>query len=272
MKKQIFIVLILFAGILARQTTTFVHSSPGGAPASQTGAPRATTGFETTCAQSGCHGSNLNNGPNSVSITIQGDPDTLTPGQAYPITVKVENATGSFAGFQMVALSPSRTSVGTFTAATGNKVISGAGRSYITHTNRNSKIWNFTWTAPATLPDSVTFYAASMENTGSYRTYTTRKTILKNPVVTSIEKAVEAGSWVLYPNPARNQLHLKGFPVGQLPLSLEIIGKDGKTIYHNQNVSPVENHIELPSEMPAGIYFLKTQSNLGVQTQKFIKN
>lgn len=182
MKKKLLTLGFAFVLFFGFQSTRYIHSNPTGAPAARTGALRATTGFEATCAQSGCHGSSLNVGPHSVSISLDGNPDTLTAGQIYPVTVKVENATGNFAGFQMVALNPAKASTGTFTVGTGTKLVTQSGRTYITHNNRNNKTWNFTWTAPTNLPDSVWFYVAAMENTGGFKTYTNKLRLIKNPV------------------------------------------------------------------------------------------
>ncbi|HRH33776.1 MAG TPA: T9SS type A sorting domain-containing protein [Catalimonadaceae bacterium] len=271
MKKKLLTIgatFVLFFGI---QSTRYIHSNPTGAPAAQTGAPRATTGFETTCAQSGCHGSSLNVGPNSVSITVAGNPDTLTAGQSYPITVKVENAIGNFAGFQMVALNPAKASSGTFTVGTGTKLVTQSGRSYITHSNRNNKTWNFTWKAPATLPDSVWFYVAAMAATGGYKTYTNKLKLIKNPVVTSVNEVVSNSKWTLFPNPVQNVLNLSGFPLSEIPLTIEIIGMDGREIMKTLEISNLGTALQLPAGLSNGVYILQTKTNKGLYSQRFIK-
>lgn len=255
------------------QTTRFVHSNPQGAPAGVTGAPKALTGNENTCYQSNCHGSGtINSGPHTVSINIAGNPDTLTAGQAYSINVKIDNATGPYAGFQLVALSPSRTSIGTLSSASGNKIVSSGGRSYVTHTGRTLKSWTFTWTAPATLPDSVRFYVAGMETVSNvYRTYTTHKTLKKNPVVTAVAGSVSAKSWLVFPNPVQDVLNLKNKSVDQLPLSLEIISMDGKSVLKSESLSASDNQIFLPRDMSPGVYMLRTNFTNGTVNQMIIK-
>lgn len=196
----------------------------------------------------------------------------MTAGQAYPITVKIDNPTGPYAGFQLVALGPNRTSVGTLSAGSGNKIVSSGGRSYVTHTGRTSKSWTFTWTAPATLPDSVRFYAAGMETVSNvYRTYTTHKTLKKNPVVTSVAGSLTAKPWLVYPNPVQDVLYLKNKSVDQLPLSMEIIGMDGKSVLKSEGLSPSDNQISLPREMRPGVYMLRSDFTNGTINQMIIK-
>ena len=83
-----------------------------------------------------CHGS-VNTG---VTVTVSG-PQTVAPLSTHDYTVSVTGGpSGTLGGFNLKA------SAGTLAAGTGNRV-SG---SEVTHSNRNSRSWTFSWTAPAT--------------------------------------------------------------------------------------------------------------------------
>jgi len=84
-----------------------------------------------------CHGSTPNAG---VIVTVSG-PQTVAPLSTHDYTVSVSGGpSGTLGGFDLKA------SAGTLVAGTGNRV-SG---SEVTHSNRNSRSWTFSWTAPAT--------------------------------------------------------------------------------------------------------------------------
>ena len=151
-----------------------LQSRSNGNITAYTGAPRATTGNESTCTS--CHNGTNNSGPHSVAISITGNPSGFNPGQAYTVTAKIVNPTGTRAGFSLVCLNPAKASCGTFTVGTGTRILTTTGttgRSYINHSGTSLKSWTFTWTAPTTnVPDSVTFYMAGLEVTTADYTYT----------------------------------------------------------------------------------------------------
>jgi len=70
-----------------------LQSKSNGSIISYTGAPKATGGFELTCTN--CHGGTANTGPNSVNISVNGNPAGYEAGQSYSITAKIVNPTGS---------------------------------------------------------------------------------------------------------------------------------------------------------------------------------
>lgn len=270
MKKAILATGILVVIGISLNSTNFVHSNPTGAPAGNTGAPK-TTGTETTCARSGCHGSSLNAGPHSVDLAITGNPASFDPGATYTLTTTITNATGSAGGFQMVCLDPSKASCGTFTAGTGSKLTSLSGRSYLTHSSKSRKNWTYTWKAPANAPDSVTFYFASMETvSGVYHTYTSKKVFHKT-VVTANEHLLATGEFTLYPVPATDRLHIStnGFSSAT---RVEIVGMDGKSVLTTTLLPGVQfGEIALPSAMPSGSYVVRIYYDNGIAARHFTK-
>jgi len=94
-----------------------------------------------------CHGS-VNAG---VNVTITG-PQTVEPLSTHAYTVAVSGGPAtSTGGFDL------KVSGGTLTAGANNRV-SG---SDVTHSNRNSRSWTFSWTAPATT-GTQTFVAVGL--------------------------------------------------------------------------------------------------------------
>lgn len=272
MKKIIITAGFIFALAIAFNATNYLHSDPGGAPASNTGAPRATSGNETTCAQSGCHGSSLNSGPHSIALSIGGDSSAFTPGQSYSITVSIVNPTGTAAGFQLVCLDPNRANCGSFTAGTGNKVISGSGRSYLTHTNRNRRFWTFTWNAPMMAPDSVTFYFSGQETvSGSFHTYTNKFVFRKKVVVTGNSELLAKHEILLYPVPAGNQLNIS-LPDFSLSNEVEILSMDGRLVL-NEVLPPgtATVKLDLPANMLPGNYLARVKNEKGYFNRRFVK-
>jgi hypothetical protein len=274
MKKTIVSIGLLTAIMIGFNTTNQLQGNSSGAPAGRTGAPRETTGNETTCAVSGCHGSNLNVGPNTATISIVDNPVSFDPGVTYTMNVKINNPTGTAAGFQILALNPQRASIGTFTAGTGNKVITLSGRNYVTHTARTSRSWTFTWTAPssANAPDSVTFYAASMEKVNQiFNTYST-DFVFRKTINTRIESAKSKGNFSIFPTFANDKITVKD-PENQLKgYTIQIIGMDGRE-YLNQPLPEGNGDVEilLPADLKAGSYIFRTVGSKGYQTRHFIK-
>lgn len=84
---------------------TYLISRSSGPPTRSTG---ANFPGERSCAQAGCHGGDLNSGPGSVAVTIDGQPldqYRYEPGTAVSVVVTVSEAGMSRWGFQATARS-----------------------------------------------------------------------------------------------------------------------------------------------------------------------
>ncbi|HOY95038.1 MAG TPA: Reeler domain-containing protein [Catalimonadaceae bacterium] len=250
MKKVLILGGLVSALSIFLNSTNYLYSDPNGAPAARTG-------------------------PHTNKISIVGDSAFYTPGVTYSITTNIVNPTGTAGGFQLVALSPAKASIGTFTPATGNKVISASGRSYMTHSNKNNRSWTFKWKAPAaaTAPDSVTFYAACMETvSGNYKTYTTKLVFHKKPTVTGVEEVVKNGTMAVFPTMATDKISVRNPRFGQLSSEIQILGIDGKE-YVRQNLNTVseESEIQLPADMKPGPYLVRLLNQEGIQIRRIVK-
>jgi hypothetical protein len=272
-KKLLFSAVLITATSVLFSPNSYVHSNSQGAPAGRTGAPRVPSGNEATCAASGCHGSNLNNGPNSAGISIADNPTGFDPGVTYSITARINNPVGTAGGFQLVCLDPNRANAGIFTAGTGNKRIASGGRFYMTHNSRTNRSWTFTWQAPADAPDSVTFYMAAMETvSGVFRTYTTSYVFRKN-VVTSVAEEVSATAAIqVFPTQVSNQISVRNPHFGQLTGKVLVVGMDGRLVQEVQlNPASDLTEVALPQDMKAGLYNLQIVTSKGIETRRFQK-
>lgn len=157
MKKQTlpFLFQIAFAGIISLLITSNAFAYPSGAPAGYTGSP----GDGHHCVS--CHNGSAVTVTNWITSDIPAA--GYTPGTVYNLTVTV---TGSGTkGFEVSPQNPSGLQLGTLAAGSGSKLVGGT--KYVTHSSSSSaatKIWNFTWTAPAAGTGAVTFYGAFTVN------------------------------------------------------------------------------------------------------------
>jgi hypothetical protein len=235
-----------------------LQSRSNGNVAGMTGAPRAGGGNESTCAQ--CHGGAVNSGPNSVAITVSGNPSGFDPGQTYSMTASIVNTSATQAGFSVTCLSPALAGTGTFTTGPGTRIVTDpqSGRSYLNHNTPGTGTWTFSWTAPSQdVPDSVTFYAAGREASPVNNIYTSKFVFRKN-VTTDNKNLLYGSSMIPYPNPASKQVVFSSQPVAYKIMSvsgLEI--KSG----HAAGKEPVSLN-----GIGAGIYFW--EANDGSKTFK----
>lgn len=171
--KNLKLVILVFAaiifGVFAFSENRVGAFSTGPDPGF-TGAPG-----ESTCTA--CHGG----GPAGGVLTIEGLPTSYTAGQQITVTVRLNHPGRPRYGFELTALGPGGTSVGTIELTEPNRTQlkqsfpSPPQRIYIEHTlngtapSSGQGLWTFRWTAPATSTGTVTFYAAgnSANNDGN---------------------------------------------------------------------------------------------------------
>ncbi len=237
-----------------------VSSNSSGAQAGRTGAPLAQGGNEGLCTD--CHGGVVNTGPNSAAISISGNPAGFIADSTYQVTVSVVNHTGSKGGFQVVALDPSLNTVGTLSPiGTSSKIITGGGRTYLTHRNANSFSWTFTWKAPAdALPDSVTFYTAVNETVnGAKKVYSTSRTFNRS-ILTRISSFTEKSRLSVFPFEASTEIFVSGLPYSLPTAKARIVSSEGRIL----SAFNLENNglegIKLPAGLGTGMYFLQVSA------------
>lgn len=135
---------------------------------------------ENNCT-TGCHSTyTLNSGSGSVSIQSAGTPGfKYTPGQTYNMSVTVAQAGIGLFGVGIEALIASGDNAGTLNITdlastaikTSSAVIPFVRRNIVQTLNggqsQNSKVFNFSWTAPAAGTGDVTFYFAGVAANGN---------------------------------------------------------------------------------------------------------
>lgn len=156
---------ILVLSIVFLLLVSFSSNPPNG----KTGAPS-----EQLCTQ--CHNSGATN--IQGNITLEGIPEIIKAGQAYPINIILHNTNGGAlrGGFQLVALDVSNTNAGSFSnPADSSAIMSSNGRSYFEHNIKAKRIqangkaqYQAIWTAPSeNQGEKITFYLAGILANGN---------------------------------------------------------------------------------------------------------
>ncbi len=155
----------------------------------RTGAPG-----ESICAASDCHSDyEVNSGPGTFSL--QGIPETYTPGNTYPITIQLQQEGQQRWGFQVTIINDDGTRSGEITKFDEGSMqvetdeVDGNERFYLKHGRRGTHQgekdgpiqWKFVWRAPSPAEGVISFYAAgnaangNRKPTGDYIYTTVRK-------------------------------------------------------------------------------------------------
>jgi hypothetical protein len=169
-KLKLLIILTVGATVSSFQLMNANSASAlsSGPPASFSGAPS-----ENSCVA--CHSQfPVNSGVGNVQIL--GVPPTYTPGQQYPISVRVNDKEATIYGFQLTAIRSNGQAAGTFQLPSempaktqiSQGIVGGNIRDYVLQTIDGlfttgvfgSNTWHFFWTAPTENVGTVSFYAA----------------------------------------------------------------------------------------------------------------
>jgi uncharacterized protein (TIGR03437 family) len=165
-----FFVLAIFYGL----TDNRARASSSGPPASHTNAPG-----ELNCAISGCHTSQVNGGPGT--LTLSGLPEIgYVPNERYDVTIRLSQNSRSRFGFQLTVLDDQGRMAGDFDVLEPlrTEVVSarvGANqRKYLGHildgttpNGVNQCSWVVRWIAPAQNVGRVTFYVVGNAANGN---------------------------------------------------------------------------------------------------------
>jgi len=245
--------LIAFIFILTGATDDMKNS--GGAPAGYTGSP----GDGQNCIH--CMGGSAT----AVTGWITSDVPSTGYKNDSTYTITVTAAVAGTKGFEVSPQDLLGNLVGTLTAGTDNHLV-GTGK-YVTHNTgktANPAVWTFTWKAPSTGNDDITFYGAIEVTVPPRSTKTTTLVIRKNTVGTEAHNGRELK---IYPNPTSGILKIRSAePVQQVI----VLNSTGSTVLVIDQSSP-EIIVDL-SNHPSGIYFVRVKLNEELYTQKVIRN
>lgn len=229
-----------------------------GPPASRTGAP-ALGGAPAEALCINCHGSYTLNEPGG-SISILDVPDPYTPGQTYPIRVRVDYAHGGGVpgprwGFELTVLTPDGDFAGAFTLPDGYGspafedslllTMGGgqfAGRQYVTHSEFSTRVgesygeWTVDWTAPGSDIGPVGFFASGNAANGDLSPFADRiyagATVSRGPGLTAVAGG-DAGRTRLdvpRPNPFRARTDVRWTVARAGRVVVEVLDVQGRRV------------------------------------------
>ncbi len=278
MKNKILLsVLIVFAGLILRdslQNQALTYSS--GAPAGYCGSPDCNYLTCTSChfGDSAVYIPDLITADVPVGGYIPGDTFNIRAGIAMPGHLRF--------GFEVGVQDSAGNVQGTLVDTSSRSQITDFGR-FITHSytgthGTDSLSWDFRWVAPVAGTGDVYFWGAfnvtnnSSTNVGD-SIYISTLVINENQSVGVNSKLVE-GSINVFPNPVADNFYLTTTSDLRHDFGLNLFDISGKPVILNiQRMSPTPfttYHIELPNELPTGIYFLVVNSGNSSVTKKIM--
>jgi len=276
MKKFYLLVSILVVLCISLSLFDKAYTRSSGSPGAYTGALG-----EQNC--NSCHNNTLQTGATGTvtnTLTLNGTAaSSYVPGTRYSLVLGITGGSGRH-GFQIMAVNSANTSVGTFTAGTGNRVFSSGGRSYVTHSARyTSSTSTFTWTAPATGSGDVRFFAitytGNSENSTSSILRTSEWTVTEaSPTPTAPDISTTLlNALNSYPNPAIESLKLNVKGLSPQSLSLQIVNISGTIVKEIPvKILDHENCFTINvADLASGSYFILGQAKEGVIKSRFVK-
>ena len=258
-KKTLYLILILFAGILM--------ANRGGSPGGKTG---STTDKGTCSSNGGCHAGGSSTVTAQDYIQTNVPSSGYVPGQTYTVSLKPVRNGISVWGFEMMAEDANGNAVGEFISNSDANARDNGERAthkFTSTTGADEKLWDVSWKAPTAGTGSITFYAASLAangngTTGGDHVLTDTATIIEG--APSSVWSVEWEKVRVYPNPAVNSIHLKGLQSNDFTIS--IYNQMGKEIYSSNYTDMID-----VSEFAKGIYYLKLTNGDSYTTKRFAK-
>ncbi|MBS1635087.1 MAG: T9SS type A sorting domain-containing protein [Bacteroidetes bacterium] len=260
---------------------------------------------ESTCSQSGCHGSGNgssstggladNAGPGSITLTSTPSltANHYTPGATYHMTVTVHETGKSLFGFDFEALDNSGNTNPMVNNAVGTIVITdavhtrmgqpfGTGRVTCTHQPSGGAVANtasfvFDWVAPSS--GTVNMYydgiAANSDGLSNAGDNVYAHSLQITPLAaTGIEQVNEKSlSFDMYPNPATDQFTIVSSGIKDGPVNVSIYNMNGSLVRVYDTEDAVNGsffHTYESSSLPRGLYLLKATSGEGTMTSRLM--
>jgi hypothetical protein len=259
--------LLLTLSALSVVALTTLQSYKNGPAENNTQATNAPGSSANKCTS--CHGGG-SFGAVTVDFSMISDSGIAvteyTPGATYTLNVRVNNASGTPAGFglQAVALKDSdNNNAGDFTNPSANaQIMTLSGRKYFEH-NNTSAANEFTceWTAPAATSGAVTFYFGANAVNGNNATNG------DNAVLTDVtfqeavgdepdgifEMAFEKLS--VFPNPAKDVINIEGI---SKRTAIEIYALNGTKV--SETISD-NGKVDI-TNLPSGLFIVKSGNKI----------
>jgi len=259
MKKKFTLVLsmLLMFGLVYDYNFRMAHTNSSGGPAGHTGSPSDGQ----TCARSGCH-----SGPavaNETGVITSDIPVSgYVGGTTYNMSVTLAKQGGTKFGFQLSPQDVSGNPLGTLVAGTGSQIVGG---NYITHNlsgtaGSGTKTWEFSWIAPTSGTEDVTFYAAFNFANGSGSSGDVIDTGSLTVSASSVSiSEVELAGLVVYPNPVLNDIHVASKDVDE-EIMITLFDAQGRKVLANNYAGGTDITIDVKSiGLITGIYFMQLE-------------
>jgi hypothetical protein len=237
---------------------------------------------EQNCGQCHSGGTSIASGA-TITATPMFTNNAYVPGTTYTVNVAVGALSFTSFGFACEILNSSNTDAGVMqNAGAGVQYITaGNGRKNATHTapkaGSSFATFSFEWVAPAS--GAVTIYAAGNCVNGNGNTSgdlpLTASLSLTAAASTSLkENASELSGFSVYPNPAKEMVHLNYRLNESAQVVVELMSINGQSIANlvneKQSAGPQSKVVFLPSTVASGVYFMKTSANGKMVAQKLI--
>jgi type IX secretion system substrate protein/Reeler domain-containing protein len=223
-----------------------------------------------------CH-DNLGNYNTAVNITTNIPTGGYALGTKYQITVTQTSTGAADHGFEITAENSVASKVGVFSITDAVNTQSDILGHFVKHTlagheGPGSGTWSFDWTAPASDVGTITFYVASVagNDSSSGGTTTVNTEVVFNTLTIGGVLAVNDArllQFSMYPNPSDSYVNLQ-LPSGTNKANVKIFDYLGKTLIQ-KNLNNTNNNLDV-SNLSAGIYFVRIQSDTKVGTKKLI--
>jgi hypothetical protein len=258
-KVSAFLFFIFLYGIVILLTGSSMNTdNSSGAPAGNTNSP----GDGQNCTH--CMGGTAV--PVVGWITSDVPADGYKNDSTYHITVTA-TGTGN-KGFEVSPQTLTGNLIGTLFAGTGSKLV-GSGK-YVTHNaakSANPATWVFTWKAPSTGSENITFYGSIAVT--KLQTKTTTLTITKNTVGLDEKKMIEAR---IYPVPSSGNFTLEMEHASAGNVSVDLTDLSGRLIQRLSEGMMDAGHLSLPFSVnqPTGIYVVTVAAGDQVAAKKLV--
>jgi hypothetical protein len=251
-------------------STLMLISFSANPPDGKTGAPG-----DSLCTE--CH--SPSNPPINGTISVEGFPSSITPGESYVLTVVNRNTIGDAVkgGFQMTILGPTNTKAGELKDPSANSVVTNFNsRQYFEHNpaqvypDSNVLKWTVEWTAPMMDPGTqITWYAAGNIANGNFNN-TGDRIVTNNGsgsiILARTDDLVQAQPLV-YPNPGTDHLNIVMDDGTPLNGNVEFYSVTGD---HVGSFELQDGRINTP-EIPAGVYVLQCKTDESLYVVRWTK-
>ncbi|MCB0689926.1 MAG: T9SS type A sorting domain-containing protein [Saprospiraceae bacterium] len=268
-------------GLMAVAMACYVWFGNASGPGSEQGLDRTGSPISPGyCGVSSCHGGgNFNT---SVSLLLlNADLDTISeysPGEQYKLRISIAAVGAEGYGMQAVALKADNQGAGAFgDPVSGTRVININGNDYFEHTSTsNSSTFEIDWTAPESGTGDIRFFAAGNAVNRNFQPSgdqaDTTSLLVSEGLSSSLHDRITLNADLkIYPSFASTEITSE-WSSEVVAKNLTISDLTGKIYRREMFQAQSLPSLNIPvSDLPSSLYFVRLNTDKGLQTQKFIK-